>query len=152
MMYTVAAQMVALTIIAHTFSARGGFDFKNGVLIDGVLPIVNPETTLGDPLTAGNWIALISLAIFGQALAWTFVQYGSVWLDPTLSAGILLLSPVTSVIIAAPLFGEIPSLLQIIGVLMILATVAYQNGLFAILFGKKKADGENPDTNLSDQL
>ncbi len=151
-MYTVAAQMVALTIIAHTFSARSGFDFKNGVLIDGVLPIVNPETTLGDPLTAGNWIALISLAIFGQALAWTFVQYGSVWLDPTLSAGILLLSPVTSVIIAAPLFGEIPSLLQIIGVLMILATVAYQNGLFAILFGKKKADGENPDTNLSDQL
>ena len=58
----------------------------------------------------------------------------------------------TSVIIAAPLFGEIPSLLQIIGVLMILATVAYQNSLFAILFGKKKADGENPDTNLSDQL
>lgn len=153
MMYTAAAQMVAPTIIAYTFSSRGGFDFRNGVLIDGVLPSVNPETTLGDPLTAGNWIALLSLVIFGQALAWTMVQYGSVWLDPTLSAGILLLSPVTSVIIAAPLFGEIPSLLQIVGVLMILATVAYQNGLFSILFGKrKKPDQENPDAHISDQL
>lgn len=153
MMYTAAAQMVAPLIIGHTVSSRGGFDFKNGVLIDGVLPTVNPETTVGDPLTAWNWIALLLLASFGQALAWTFVQYGSVWLDPTLSAGILLLSPVTSVIIAAPLFGEIPSVLQTIGVLMILATVAYQNGLFSILLGKrKKPDEENPDQTLDEQL
>ncbi|SIS54120.1 Permease of the drug/metabolite transporter (DMT) superfamily [Corynebacterium appendicis CIP 107643] len=153
MMYTAAAQMVAPTIVAYTVSARGGFDFKNGVLVDGVLPAVNPETALGDPLTAWNWIALILLATFGQALAWTFVQYGTVWLDPTLSAGILLLSPVTSVIIAAPLFGEVPSVLQIIGVLMILATVAYQNGLFSILMGKrKKPDEENPDEMLDEQL
>ena len=118
MMYTALTQMIAPVLVAFTFSPRGGFDFTHGVLVDGVLPSVNPETTLGDPLTTGNWIALITLAVFGQALAWTMVQYGSVWLDPTLSAGILLLSPVTSVIIAAPLFGEIPSMLQIIGVLM----------------------------------
>ncbi|WP_276909308.1 DMT family transporter [Corynebacterium riegelii] len=153
MMYTALTQMIAPVLVAFTFSPRGGFDFTHGVLVDGVLPSVNPETTLGDPLTAGNWIALITLAVFGQALAWTMVQYGSVWLDPTLSAGILLLSPVTSVIIAAPLFGEIPSMLQIIGVLMILATVAYQNGLFALILGrKKKPDEENPDETLSEQL
>ena len=44
-------------------------------------------------------------------------------------------------------------MLQIIGVLMILATVAYQNGLFALILGrKKKPDEENPDETLSEQL
>lgn len=153
MMYTMAAQAIPPLIAAFTFSSRKGFDFTNGVLIDGQLPAINPETTVGDPLTAMNWFHLICLAILGQALAWLFVQYGSVWLDPTLSAGILLLSPVTSVIIAAPLFGEIPSKLQILGILMILGTVAYQNGLFTKIFGqKKKPDHENPDEDLDHQL
>lgn len=153
MMYTMAAQAVAPTIVAHFISPRGGFDFVNGVLIDGQLPLVDPETTVGDPLTAWNWFNLICLVILGQALAWTFVQYGTVWLDPTLSAGILLLSPVTSVIIAAPLFGEIPSVLQIIGIFLILGTVAYQNGMFSMFTkSKMKTDHENPDHSLDEQL
>ena len=47
----------------------------------------------GDPINFGNWVALALLIVLGQAAAWTLVQYGSVWLHPTLSAGILLLSP-----------------------------------------------------------
>ena len=90
MMYTAAAQMVAPFVWAHTGSSRGGFDFTHGVLVDGQLPLENPETALGDPLTATNWLMLLMLATLGQAVAWTFVQWGSVWLDPTLSAGILL--------------------------------------------------------------
>ncbi|MDG4947071.1 EamA family transporter, partial [Weeksellaceae bacterium KMM 9713] len=77
-------------------------DFTHGVLIDGQLPSVNPESALGDAITGSDWISLILLATLGQAIAWTFVQWGSVWLDPTLSAGILLLSPVSSVVIAWP--------------------------------------------------
>ncbi|WP_092259414.1 DMT family transporter [Corynebacterium cystitidis] len=149
MMYTAAAQMVAPLLWAYTGSSRGGFDFQNGVLIDGQLPMVNPETTVGDPLTGMNWLWLLMLASLGQAVAWTFVQWGSVWLDPTLSAGILLLSPVSSVVIAWPLFGEIPSILQWIGIAMILGTVMYQNGLFDSLFGKKKDKPDlesDPDT------
>ncbi|MDO5697143.1 MAG: hypothetical protein Q4G51_04120, partial [Dermatophilus congolensis] len=69
------------------------------------------------------------LIVLGQAAAWTMVQYGSVWLDPTLSAGILLLSPVTSVIVAGPLFAEWPSALQWVGVALILGCVSWQNGL-----------------------
>ena len=91
--------------------------------------------------------------MLGQALAWTFVQYGTVWLDPTLSAGILLLSPVTSVIIAAPLFGEIPSKLQILGIFLILGTVAYQNGLFSMFTkSKRKHERGNPDEPLAQEL
>lgn len=141
MMYTAAAQMVAPLIWAHTGSSRNGFDFQYGVLDEnGLLPTVNPETALGAELTGMNWLWLLMLATLGQAVAWTFVQWGSVWLDPTLSAGILLLSPVSSVIIAWPLFGEIPSVLQWIGIVMILGTVMYQNGLFDSFFGKKKKD------------
>lgn len=146
MMYTAAAQMVAPLIWAYTGSSRNGFDFTHGVLIDGQLPMENPETALGDPLTTMNWIWLLMLATLGQAIAWTFVQWGSVWLDPTLSAGILLLSPVSSVIISWPLFNEIPSMLQWIGIAMILGTVMYQNGLFDSIFGKKKVD---KDTNVA---
>lgn len=153
MMYTMAAQAIPPTIIAFFFSPRGGFDFKNGVLVNGELPLLNPETTVGDPLTAWNWFNLICLAVLGQALAWTFVQYGTVWLDPTLSAGILLLSPVTSVIIAAPLFGEIPSKLQILGIFLILGTVAYQNGLFSMFTkSKRKHERGNPDEPLAQEL
>ncbi|SDE58780.1 Permease of the drug/metabolite transporter (DMT) superfamily [Actinobaculum suis] len=147
MFWTMVAQMVAPTIWAYTGSPRGGFDFKYGVLIDGQLPMVNPETTLGDPLTGTNWFHLICLIVLGQALAWTMVQYGSVWLEPVLSAGILLLSPVTSLILAWPLFGEIPSPLQWLGVVMILGSVMYQNGLLDFLKpksrrAKKEGDGQ----------
>lgn len=145
MMYTMAAQIIPPLIWAYTGSARGGFDFTHGVLIDGTLPSVNPETALGDPLTGMNWFHLICLAVLGQAAAWTLVQWGSVWLDPTLSAGILLLSPVSSVIISWPLFGEIPSALQWLGIVMILGTVMYQNGLFDKFLPNKTAEKDKPD-------
>ncbi|ADK29721.1 DMT family transporter [Corynebacterium pseudotuberculosis] len=154
MMYTMAAQMVAPFTWAHIGSPRGGLDFTHGVLVNGQLPMVDPENTVGDPLNMMNWISLISLAILGQAIAWTFVQWGTVWLDPTLSAGILLLSPVSSVVIAWPLFGEIPSILQFVGILMILGTVMYQNGLFDKFFGNKKktAAPAAPGDNIEEQL
>ena len=95
---------------------------------------------MGDPINGNNWFNLIVLIVIGQAAAWTLVQIGSVWLEPVLSAGILLLSPVTSVIVAWPLFGEIPSLLQWLGILIILGCVAFQNGLFDAVFKKKAVD------------
>lgn len=154
MMYTAMSQLIAPALWAHTGSPRGGFDFTHDVLVDGELPTINPETALGDDLTTMNWIWLIMLATLGQAVAWTFVQWGTVWLDPTLSADILLLSPVSSVIIAWPLFGEIPSLLQFLGILMILGTVMYQNGLFDKWLGKKQKTGDagNPEDTIEDEL
>lgn len=154
MLYTGISQLIAPAIWAHTGSPRGGFDFTHGVLIDGQLPSVNPESALGDAITGSDWISLILLATLGQGIAWTFVQWGSVWLDPTLSAGILLLSPVSSVVIAWPLFGEIPSLLQWLGIVMILGTVMYQNGLFDKFLGKKQKTGDigNPEDDIADEL
>lgn len=147
MMYTMIAQCVAPTL---TMLVGNGFNISTGVMVTDpatgqmVLPDLPDDVGLfdavaqGDPINGGNWAHLISLIVLGQAMAWTFVQMGSVWLEPVLSAGILLLSPVTSVIIAWPLFGEIPSVLQWIGVAIILGCVMYQNGMFDPLLGKKK--------------
>ncbi|NLJ53632.1 MAG: DMT family transporter [Intrasporangiaceae bacterium] len=140
MMYTMLAQ--AIPPVIWMFTGGNGFNITQGVLTkdpvtgEMVLPAVlgdNPSlqeaTMAGDPVNMGNWVSLILLIVLGQAAAWTLVQYGSVWLHPTLSAGILLLSPVTSVIIAGPLFAEWPSWLQWVGVALILACVGWQNGL-----------------------
>lgn len=136
---TCVAQFVAPSLWLLLFSNRG-FDLTNGVLVGGDLPM-NPETTVGDPITAMNWFWMLVLAILGQAMAWTFVQYGSVRMNPTVVAGLLLLSPVLTVAVIAPiLFGEVPSVLQILGVVIVLGAVAYQNGLHRLVF-KGRSDG-----------
>jgi drug/metabolite transporter (DMT)-like permease len=155
MMYTMLAQAVAPVI--WMFTGGNGFNVTQGVLtkdpVSGEMvlpaalgdnPTLREATMAGDPVNMGNWVSLILLIVLGQAAAWTLVQYGSVWLHPTLSAGILLLSPVTSVIIAGPLFAEWPSWLQWVGVALILLCVSWQNGLIqtaaGALTGKKRAD------------
>ena len=161
MMYTMLAQCVAPVL--WMFTGGNGFNITQGVLTKdpvsgemvlpaslGANPTLQEATLAGDPINAGNWIALAMLIVLGQAAAWTLVQYGSVWLHPTLSAGLLLLSPVTSVIIAGPLFAEWPSWLQWVGVAMILGCVGWQNGLIqmaaGVVTGKKKtAAGEVVD-------
>ena len=163
MMYTMLAQCVAPLI--WMFTGGNGFNVTQGVMTrneagDLVLPqmpdgvSLKEATQLGDQVDMSNWINLIILIILGQALAWTMVQYGSVWLDPTLGAGILLLSPVTSVIIAGPLFAEWPSMLQWLGVVLILACVAYQNGLIQAALravsGKKAPAKTDADANKTD--
>ena len=154
MMYTMLAQAVAPVI--WMFTGGNGFNITRGVLTQdpttgemvlpttlGANPSLREATMAGDPINFGNWVALALLIVLGQAAAWTLVQYGSVWLHPTLSAGILLLSPVTSVIIAGPLFAEWPSWLQWLGVALILACVGWQNGLIqagvGALTGKRRA-------------
>lgn len=153
MMYTMLAQCIPP--ILWMFTGGNGFNMTQGVLTKdpttgemvlpaslGANPTLQESTLAGDPIDAGNWIALIVLIVLGQAAAWTMVQYGSVWLDPTLSAGILLLSPVTSVIVAGPLFAEWPSGLQWLGIALILGCVGWQNGLIQAaagpLTGKRK--------------
>ncbi len=167
MMYTMLAQSVFPTI--WMFTGGNGFNITHGVMTknaDGVMVLpdmqngvsISDATMMGDPVNMGNWINLIILIVIGQAAAWTMVQFGSVWLDPTLSAGILLLSPVTSVIIAGPLFAEWPSALQWLGVVLILGCVAYQNGLIQIVISKitgkplaKDEYAESEDTPASDE-
>lgn len=133
-----AAQLVAPTLFMIFFSDRG-FDLVNGVMVNGALPM-NPETALGDPITTANWFWMVVLGVLGQAVAWTFVQYGSVRLNPAIVAGLLLLSPIATVsVIATVLFGETLTFIQILGVVFVLLAVAYQNKLHRVLFKQSGA-------------
>jgi drug/metabolite transporter (DMT)-like permease len=135
MLLAMLAQLVAPILFA-TFINKG-FDFAHGILANGYLPL-NPETTVGDPITAMNWVWMIVLAAIGQAMVWTFIQYGSARMDSTNSAGFLLLSPIATVAVVAPLlFGESPSALQIGGIVVVLLLVAFQNGLLQKFLPKK---------------
>lgn len=111
------------------------------VLATGGLSDLDIFATNGDMITGTNWFWMIMLAIFGQAIAWTFIQYGSVRLNPTVVAGLLLLSPIATVSIIAPImFSEIPSVIQVLGVVVVLLAVAYQNGIHKMFFGKAKRE------------
>lgn len=114
-----------------------GFNLTQGVLIDGELPMVNPEAMAGDPIDAMNWVNMIMLAVLGQFIAWTFVQIGSSNMDATLSGGLLLLSPVSTIFIAAIIYGEIPTILQVLGVVLVLGAVGYQNGVHKLFIKGK---------------
>jgi len=62
-------------------------------------------------------------------------------LNPTVVAGLLLLSPIATVSIIAPImFSEIPSFIQILGVVIVLLAVAYQNGVHKMFMGKPKKE------------
>lgn len=153
-----AAQLIAPAIWAFLITKQG-FIFDTGVMIDTAEGIkamhlpkeaiegvksVTDKVALGDPITATNWMWMIVLGTAGQAAAWTFAQHGSVKLNPTLGAGLLILSPIATVALIGPfMFGESSTMLQKIGVVIALLAVAYQNGLLQALWGKisgKKAE------------
>lgn len=71
-------------------------------------------------------------------------------MDPTLSTGLLLQSPVSTVLIAGMIYAEIPSVLQVIGVELILGAVAHQNGLFQFLTGRKPS--AKPDVPVAGEV
>lgn len=147
MFYASIAQLLAPFIFL--LATGRGMNFTEGVLVketdgrDMVLPTeglteLDIFSTMGEAITGMNWVWMIVLAIFGQAIAWTFIQYGSVRLNPTIVAGLLILSPIATVgVIAVVMFGEIPSLIQVLGVVVVLLAVAYQNGLHK-MFSRSK--------------
>lgn len=138
MVYAMIAQLI-FPFIWLFFSGRG-FDIANGVLVNGQLPL-NPETTVGDPITGANWFWMLVLAVIGQAMTWTFIQYGSVRLEPSIVAGFILLSPVATVFLVSwPLLGEVPSMLQVLGVVIVLGAVAFQNNLHLALTKRMRAN------------
>lgn len=134
LMWVFLAQLIpqGFTMI---FISPDGWNVTQGLLVDGKLPM-NPEILSGDMITATNWYWMIALAVIGHAMAWVFVQIGSVNLDPTIVAGLLLLSPITTVLVAPYTSGETVSTLQAIGVVIVLAAVAYQNDLHTALLNR----------------
>lgn len=141
LMWVFLAQLIPQAF-TMTFLSAEGWNVTQGVLVDGKLPLDAGGVMTGDMITTTNWIWMIVLSVVGHAMAWVFVQIGSVNLEPTIVAGLLLLSPITTVLVSPYTSGESISMLQAIGVIIVLVAVAYQNGLITALWnlisGKKK--------------
>ncbi|MBX3051947.1 MAG: DMT family transporter [Caldilineaceae bacterium] len=144
LMWVFLAQLIPQAFTMF-FISDLGFDVSHGTLVAGKLPM-NPEITLGDPITATNWLWMLALAVIGHAMAWVFVQIGSVNLDSTIVAGLLLLSPITTVLVAPYTSGETISVLQGIGVVIVLVAVAYQNDLHKALLSRFARAGGEPQS------
>jgi drug/metabolite transporter (DMT)-like permease len=81
----------------------------------------------GADLTPG-WAAfgwLVLTAVLGQSIGWLLVALASPRLSSTVSAALLLLTPVGALLLSAAATGEKPSLVQLVGAVMVLAG-AYQ--------------------------
>ncbi|HEY6397793.1 MAG TPA: DMT family transporter [Solirubrobacteraceae bacterium] len=109
---------------------RGGADLRRpaGPLFDAtatatVLCIIAGEI-LGDAHLVPSWPGaawLITLALTSQVLGWLLITVSLPRLKAALIALLLTVQPVGSVALAALIFAESPSLLQVIGVAMVLA-------------------------------
>lgn len=142
MFYAFIAQLIPTGLALLTNVSGRGFDLANGVLLNGALP-ANPETAMGDPIDTMNWVWMVVLGIGGQAICWTFIQYGSVRLKPTNVAALLLLSPVASLFVGYFWVDEVPSTYQLIGVAVVLVAVSLQNGVHKLILGKGKKKAKN---------
>lgn len=71
-----------------------------------------------------SWALLVVLAVVGQVIAWLLIQHGSVRLQPTVTATLLLVQPVLALTLSAAVLDEYPALLQWIGAAIVLGCVA----------------------------
>ncbi|MFE3181068.1 DMT family transporter [Streptomyces violascens] len=83
----------------------------------------------GLPLTisAAAWGWIIALALLGQVAAWILISKGSPRLAPNTAAALLLLQPVMAIGFALLILHETPTLVQLCGCALVIASVWLAN-------------------------
>jgi drug/metabolite transporter (DMT)-like permease len=108
----------------------GGGDLRRpaGPLFDATwvaaLTAVAAGLVVGDAHLVPSWPEhawLVTLALSSQVMGWLLISASLPRLPAALTSLLLTIQPVCSVLLAAALFGEAPSALQIVGVAAILA-------------------------------
>ena len=106
-------QRAGLGLNAYTGVAYG---FAAVLLLP--LPALLGMPYVGYPAETLGWIAL--LALVPQLIGHTGINFVMKHLDPTLVSTTLLLEPVGAALLALALFGEVPSLLTVVGACVLL--------------------------------
>ncbi len=75
------------------------------------------------PVLPGAWW-LITLALTSQVLGWLLITVSLPRLPAAMTSLLLCIQPIGSVVLAAIIFGEAPSALQLVGVAIVLARAA----------------------------
>ncbi|WET81679.1 DMT family transporter [Amycolatopsis sp. QT-25] len=78
-----------------------------------------------------SWVAMIGLAVLGQVFAWILVNSGSPHLPANRTAALLLTQPVGTVLLSLVLLTEVPSVLQVAGMVLVLGSVATASRVWA---------------------
>jgi drug/metabolite transporter (DMT)-like permease len=68
---------------------------------------------------------LITLALTSQVLGWLLITMSLPRLPAALTSLLLMIQPIGSLILGAIIFGENPSMLQLLGVLVVLGAVVF---------------------------
>jgi drug/metabolite transporter (DMT)-like permease len=111
---------------------RGGADFRRpaGPLFDATavatVLCVAAGLVIGDARLAPSWPSagwLVTLALTSQVLGWLLITSSLPRLPAALTSVLLTVQPVGSVALAALIFGESPSSLQLAGVALVLAAL-----------------------------
>lgn len=111
---------------------RGGVDLRrpSGPLFDATLVAtvvcVAVGLVVGDARLAPRWPGagwLATLALTSQVLGWLLITVSLPRLPAALTSLILTVQPIGSVLLGAVIFGESPSGLQVVGVLVVLGAV-----------------------------
>ncbi|MDT8912379.1 DMT family transporter [Amycolatopsis sp. PS_44_ISF1] len=79
----------------------------------------------------GSWLAMIGLAVLGQVLAWLLINSGSPLLPANQTAALLLTQPVATVVLSLLVLAEVPSALEVGGMVLVLASVAVANRVWS---------------------
>lgn len=130
--YGVAAGVSYVGVLL--FLRRGGVDLRRpaGPLFDMTLTAAVVASAIGAvwgdarfiPAFPGAWW-LITLAITSQVLGWMLITISLPRLPAALTSLLLMIQPIGSMILGALIFGESPSALQLLGVLVVLGAVVY---------------------------
>jgi len=111
---------------------RGGADLRRpaGPLFDATATAAVTATAaglvIGDAHLVPVWPGagwLITLALTSQVIGWLLITVSLPRLPAALTSLLLTIQPIGSVALAALIFGESPSLLQLAGVMMVLASL-----------------------------
>ncbi|MCL2418393.1 MAG: EamA family transporter [Conexibacteraceae bacterium] len=130
--YGVAAGIAYVGVLL--FLRRAGIDLRRpaGPLFDMTLTSAIVASIIGvlwgdakfDPVWPGaGW--LILLALSSQVLGWLLITISLPRLPAALTSLLLMIQPVGSMILGAIIFGESPSALQLLGVLIVLGAVVF---------------------------
>jgi drug/metabolite transporter (DMT)-like permease len=144
--YGVAAGVSYVGVLLLLRHAGGDLRRPAGPLFDMTLTAAIVSSLIGAawgdarfiPVWPGaGWLAMLALS--SQVLGWLLITSSLPRLPAALTSLLLMIQPVGSMILGAIIFGESPSALQLVGVVVVLAAVA---------FATRRLSGRDPATAL----
>jgi drug/metabolite transporter (DMT)-like permease len=116
------------------FLRRGGVDLRRpaGALLDltftagvvsAIMGIIWGDAKFVPTWPGAGWLAL--LALTSQVIGWLLITICLPRLPSALTSLLLMIQPIGSLIFGAIIFGESPSALQLVGVVLVMAAVVY---------------------------